>query len=187
MPGVIFRINDDANCIGLGTACWNIQFNSTKYLNQMILGTKELTIDGISFGGYKTGGTFGYALNVYVLAWTMTPGSSGYWHIMVRVAADSGTMVHFNVSGPSYKQTLAALIDGSRATSSLYHYSGTSVMLNWSSWSTYHTFEWLFNATINNQEIIPFLTNFLLIFGFVTIVTLALVGAYRLRQRRGGV
>ena len=167
MPGVPFVIGSI-----------HVSFASNKVTSLVQVYSDSLVLDHAGIGGYGNS-----TVTISVLNWTLGLATV----IRYAVSAAGGTHAHLNATGAA----IHVSVDGTDHSSDL-QISGNVRELPWSSWSSSHIFLWTLQPlggapnTINGQDISSFLWNFLLIFGFIAVVTLGLIGAYRLRQMRGG-
>ncbi len=160
-----------------------MSFATNQSFPQITLTPSSMNIGGTeSFGGYSTG-----AVTMVCTGWNITQ-PSGYILWQFNAVAAPGTATHFNMTNV---QAVQAEVDGRDYTNLSYNFAQSSFMFNWTSWLTSHTFAFIViplaaPGTIAGQPVAGYVINYSYILGFFFAITLVLVGAYWIRERRGG-
>ena len=189
---------DFASCQVIDTDCWLIMFLNTTVFQSLGITVDKLTLDGVSWGGYKAGYVGGQhypAAVVNFSGWHVTS-VANYITLDYAMTNSAYTTVVTNVTAADF---ISLTIDGNSATQRVSRtgfVAGASVwQLNytWGSLLATHHFIWTVSqiqppGTINGIPVGQFINDAMLIVGFVVFIGLGFIGAWWLRGRkRGGV
>lgn len=141
----------------------------------------NLNLDGIAFGGYSDNPTV-----VNITAWGAPQESISSFEFKYNASALHGSTVHFNITMTNAADySVVTRVDGMERSN--YRISSTFFMLNWSSWSGPHFFNWtITQAQFIGTNLMDMMTNAVWVFGTIMVFTLTLMGAWWLRKRRDG-
>lgn len=155
-------------------------FQMTKTFAVAVVSHDRLNLDGIAFGGYSN-----HPAVVNITTWNAPQEAISSFSFQYNASAIHDSVVHFNITmtNPAGYSAVAQ-VDG--ASQNIYRISETSFMLNWSSWSGPHNFNWsLTQEQFLGTDLMGMMTNAVWVFGTIMVFTLTLMGAWWLRKRRG--
>lgn len=138
----------------------------------------NVVFDDVGIGGYASS-----TVTANVTQWTQGPATV----IQYTASAAGGTSAFLNITGTVQH----VIVDNVDQSANLTLWDG-GVTLPWSSWTISHDFYIVLQPgggsppTFNGEDAMTFLWHYVLILGTFTIIGLALVLAYKIRERKGG-
>lgn len=155
-------------------------FQTAKTFSMASIHHDNINLDGIAFGGYSD-----KAVVVNITTWNAPQQAISTFSFQYNASAIYASGVHFNITMTNPAgYVVAAQVDG--ASQNVYRISDTAFMLNWSSWSGPHYFNWsVTQEQFLGTDLMGMMSNAVWVFGFIMVVTLTMMGAWWMRKRRG--